>query len=216
MPFDNDSGRGQSAANHKKAVHGMRIGALAAGLFAAITATANVMAIFSDQPVMGMNGWGLIDAALFAVVAWRVYRLSLPWSIAGLVMFTTERLLAFLHSPHVLSGGLIGTVIFFPAYVNAVRSGLILRKERKADSAPAFPNSASSHVYGDLNQFSTAGDNRPHPSNEEYNEFLAYMKLGQRKFQRPGFTLQDEFAAWLKDRHKHDAAPHAQADKVAG
>lgn len=217
MPSHNDSGWVQSVKSSKRAVYVMRIGASAAGLFALLTAVANIMAILLDRPILGMNGWGLIDAVLFSVVSWRVFRLSLPWAIAGFVMFTIERVMSFVHNPHILSSGTIATVIFFPAYLNAVRGGLYLRKIRTAKPAPAFPNAALPNV-SEAQRYAamTTGSGLSDASHDEYNEFLAYMKQSNRKFYRAGASIQDEFASWLKDRHKHKTAPPAPADRVAG
>lgn len=51
--------------------------------------------------------------------------------------------------------------------------------------------------------------NRPEYSIEEYNEFLDYLKRGERKFQTTGRSVRDEFAAWLKHHRKthHVVAP---------
>jgi len=197
-----------SIENPENAVKAMQFGAYTAALGAILTAGISAAAIYLQHPVLGIDAWALVDASLFAIVAWRVYRLSLPWSIAGLVIFSLERLLSFLTNPHLGIGGVIAIVLFFPYYLNAVRGGLYLRAARKpapppivkaeAPPVPEIDTSADRPVEAAASQSSL-------PTNDEYSEFLAYMKRPDRKFQKARDTVQDEFAAWLKD-HRRRAA----------
>ena len=54
----------------------------------------------------------------------------------------------------------------------------------------------------------------PESSNDEYNEFLNCMKCGERKFQAAGRTVQEEYAAWLKDRRKRLATSSPAQEKA--
>jgi hypothetical protein len=45
----------------------------------------------------------------------------------------------------------------------------------------------------------------PASTEDEYADFLVYMKQGHRKFQRAGGGLNDEFAAWRHHREKKRA-----------
>jgi uncharacterized membrane protein required for colicin V production len=45
----------------------------------------------------------------------------------------------------------------------------------------------------------------PAGTHEEYTEFIGYMKQSNRKFQRAGRGLHEEFTLWLKHRHKTSA-----------
>jgi hypothetical protein len=197
-----------SIQNPETAVKAMQFGAYTAALSAILTAGISGAAIYLRHPVLGMDAWALVDATLFAIVAWRVYRQSLPWSIAGLVIFSLERLLAFISNPHLIIGGVIATVIFLPYYVNAVRGGLYLRAARRPDLAP-IPKAevkSVSEVNTSINRPVEIPAAQPSlPTNDEYSEFLSYLKRPDRKFQKARDTVQDEFAAWLKDHRKRAA-----------
>lgn len=222
----------------ENATRAMHYGSGAAVIFALVTAVINGAALYLGYPVMGAHGWGLIDAALLAVIAWRVWRLSLPWAIVGLVMFTLEVLYKFSHSTSILRSGIVGAFLWGPCFVNAVRGGLYLRKLKsisvaRAEIANSGEADSKTQVPTDITEaaqvlrdeenrkFSQKSHARkkaePEPSRlpectgEEYNEFLNCMRRGERKFQRAGYTLHDEYAAWLKDRRKRlarmEAAP---------
>ena len=45
----------------------------------------------------------------------------------------------------------------------------------------------------------------PAGSSDDYAEFLLYLKQGKRRFERAGRSINDEYAAWLKDRAKKRA-----------
>jgi hypothetical protein len=218
MPFDKDSEWWPSITTPENAIRAMQYGSSAATLVAVITAVIGGSAIYLGHPVLGMHGWILMDAALFSLVAWRMYRLSLPWSIVGLVLFTAGRLYSILNNPHLLIGGIVGTVVFFPAYLNAVRGGLYLRRTRTHPVAyppasvmnEALEAEAWTMRPADLQQTNTATS-----SMDEYEEFLNCMRRGERKFQKARFTVQEEYAAWLKDRRKKLAIARAAAEKAS-
>ena len=42
----------------------------------------------------------------------------------------------------------------------------------------------------------------PSGTNDEYSEFLSYMKSGERRFLKAGQNVNQEYAAWLKARHR--------------
>jgi hypothetical protein len=112
-----------------KAIEVMHGGAGAAAISSGLSAAICIAAIWLGHPVIGFDAWGLIDAAFFAVVAWRVYRLSLGWAVAGLTIFVVEKVLMFADNPK--TAGFIVAIIFFLYYLNAVRAGLYLRKAKK-------------------------------------------------------------------------------------
>jgi hypothetical protein len=134
----------------EKAVEVMHHGSVAAAISAVLTAGFCVAAIYLQRPVLGLDGWGLIDAALFAVVSWRVYRLSLPWAVAGLLVFTAEKIYGFMSNPRVGVGSSVVGFIFFLYYLHAVRAGVFLRRANKISASspsdlpewtsPAGPN----------------------------------------------------------------------------
>jgi hypothetical protein len=120
----------------EKAVELMRNGSFAAAFTAIMTAGISVAAMYLGHPIMGLDGFGLVDAFLFGVVTWRIYRLSLPWAISGFLIFTGEKVYGVVSNPQSGTAGIIVACILFFYYLNAVRGGLYLRRE-KSVLAPA-------------------------------------------------------------------------------
>jgi hypothetical protein len=218
MPFDKDSEWWPTVDSPERATRAMQYGSAAATFVAIIAAVIGGSVIYLGHPVLGMDEWILMEAALFALVAWRMYRLSLPWSIVGLVLFTAGRLNLILNHPHFLIGAVSGTIVFLPAYLNAVRGGLYLRRTRTHPLAypPAsvMKEAPEAETWtlrtADLQHTNTATS-----SMDEYEEFLNCMRRGERKFQKARFTVQEEYAAWLKDRRKKLAIARAAAEKAS-
>jgi hypothetical protein len=91
------------------------------GLFvAAVTGVAASLSILYDKPVLGIDGWALIDAALFAVVSWRVYKMSRPWAVLGLLLYLTEVGLRIAEAGFNRGYSPVA-LVFALAFVNAVR-----------------------------------------------------------------------------------------------
>jgi hypothetical protein len=195
-----------SITNPQNAAQAMHNGACIAGLCAAIRIAINVAAIYAQHPIMGVSGWGLIDGVLLAVAAWRVYRLSLPWAIAGLVLYILGRIVTMVNHPQTIFR-VVFTVMVLPYFWNAVRGGLYLgrTRTRATDSAPIPEAVATEAFKGETVRKASGGSQRslmPESSIDEYSEFLECMRRGERKFQKLGRTVHEEFAAWLKDRHR--------------
>ncbi len=98
-----------------------------AGAIAGVTAVVVVIKIFTT----GHNeeAAGLLDAALFGVVAWRVWNGSRPWAIAGLVMYLLEIAAAIVTHPPGVS---ILTFFAFLALINGVRGTFKLHEHVEA------------------------------------------------------------------------------------
>jgi hypothetical protein len=216
MPFDKDSDWWPTVNNPERAVRAMRLGSASVTLSAALTAAISFVAISSGRPVFSVNGWRLTVAALLSIVAWRVYRLSLPWAIAGLALYTFDKLYLFANYPQ-FGFRLVAAVLFFPYYVNAVRGGLYLRRTRT--KGPASNPPAEMKEAFEIETWSSRSPDvqrtpLPESTGEEYDEFLNCMKRGERKFQKVGFTIHDEYTAWLKDRRKKLALARAAEEKA--
>jgi hypothetical protein len=113
-----------------EAIQVSRQGVWAAIFSCAITALVSVLSIF------GFDWFSLLDAAIFAVIAWRIYRLSLPWSIAGLVFFVAERIFGLYHSAVKVSFvGWIVAALLTLCYMNSVRATSFLHKNKEAPVA---------------------------------------------------------------------------------
>jgi hypothetical protein len=110
----------------------MRAAIWAPTLTAVLTGGAAVASMIYKHPVLGMNGGALVDAGIASIVAWRIYRLSLPWAVAGLLIFLAENILTFFTDPEHTAAGIIG-VIMLLYYINTVRAGLYLKRNRNAE-----------------------------------------------------------------------------------
>jgi hypothetical protein len=113
---DEDSAR---SAAHKAGVW--------AGIIAGITALIVVIKIFTS----GQNeeAVGLLDAALFGVVGWRVWNGSRPWAIAGLALYLLEIVVAIVTHPPGIS---ILTIFILLALINGVRGTFKLHEHVEA------------------------------------------------------------------------------------
>lgn len=173
-----------------KAVDVMHFGSYMAALGALVTAAIGIQAIYLGHRVLGASGSVLIDATIFAIIAWRVYRLSLPWSIAGLVIYTFERLFTIMHFRSL--GAIIFTIFILPYYLNAVRGALYLRLQDAGipDSAPVAIAEATL---------------------EDHEAFRLHMMQSHRPFRKPGRSVQEEFNLWLADRQQKKAQAAALA-----
>jgi hypothetical protein len=177
-----------SIENPERAVTVMHYGAGFAAFSALVTAGISIAAIYLDHPIVGIDGWALVDAGLYSIIAWRVYRLSLPWSIAGLIMFTFERLFGLMQ--HLNLGAIIFTIFFFPYYLNAVRGALYLRSARIPALAPVPIAEATM---------------------DDHEAFREHMMQSHRPFRKPGISMNEEFNLWLADRQEKRASAAAMA-----
>jgi hypothetical protein len=99
---------------------------------AGLTGLVAVLSLVYHQRVLGMDGWSLVDAGLFAVIGWRIGRLSRGWAVAGLCIYLVEAV-ASIGTRGVGVGVL--TIVFILAYLNAVRGAFACRKYGKTEAA---------------------------------------------------------------------------------
>lgn len=103
-------------------------GAGAAVFVAAVTAVFSILAIFGVQILAGFSPTALLDAAIFGVVAWRIYRMSRAWAVVGLVGFVVERVYAlYLHGFNAGAGSIVGVFILL-GFINGVRGTFAFHK----------------------------------------------------------------------------------------
>jgi hypothetical protein len=98
-----------------------RLGAGAAAFVAGVTALFGVLAIFGIEILPGFSRISLLDSGLFAIVAWRTYKMSRAWAVVGLVMFVAGRVIAFYHSDVTAISGLFVGLLLLLAFWNGVR-----------------------------------------------------------------------------------------------
>jgi hypothetical protein len=105
-----------------------RLGAGAAAFVAGVTALFSVLAIFGAQIFTGFSPTSLVDAGLFAIVAWRTYRMSRSWAVVGLSLFIVERAYSiYAHGMTAMAGFVVGILLLL-AFVNGVRGTFAYHK----------------------------------------------------------------------------------------
>src|SRR5690348_9717416 len=70
-------------------------GVYAAGFVALVTAIVALAALSLHTPVLGLGGSALLDAAIFAAVAYGIRRNSRFAAVSGLVIYLVERIYMF-------------------------------------------------------------------------------------------------------------------------
>jgi hypothetical protein len=101
---------------------------------AALTGLLAVLSLVYHKPVFGLDGYSLVDAALFAVVGWRIRRLSRPWAVIGLCLYLVEAVVSL--GTRGTGIGIL-TIVFVIAYVNAVRGTFAYHKHAKNEPIQA-------------------------------------------------------------------------------
>jgi len=119
----------------------VRGGIGASAIIAAVTGIAAILSIAYRKPILGLDGWALVDAALFAFAAWRIHKMSRTWAIVGLSLYLLEVADRFASRP----GGAVGvlTIIFILAFISAIRGTFAFHRYRKQESHPESPVAAT-------------------------------------------------------------------------
>lgn len=98
---------------------------------AAVTALIAVISIVYRKPIIGLDGWSLVDAALFVLVGWRIGRLSRIWAVLGLALYLLEAASSI--TQRGVGGGVL-TIVFIIVYVNAIRGVFAYHRYVKAEA----------------------------------------------------------------------------------
>jgi hypothetical protein len=115
----------ETVSGAKEAAHQ---GAAAAVFVAVFTALFAFAALFDIHILAGFSPTALFDAAIFGVVAWRIYRMSRAWAVVGLVGFIFERAYALYERGFSASAGIVVGVVILLAFINGVRGTFALHK----------------------------------------------------------------------------------------
>jgi hypothetical protein len=109
----------------------------ASSFVAAVSGLIAILSILYHRPVFGFNGWSLVDALLFVVIAWRIRSMSRTWAVIGILMYLLEISLNLATN----KSGTIGvlTVIFMLTYIGAIRGTFAFHKYRRTSSAAQPP-----------------------------------------------------------------------------
>ena len=188
--------------NEDEAKNAAKSGGVGALFVTVCTGGIAIVAISTGRSYAGIDGYGLVDASLFALIAWRLFRYSFAWAVFGLVMMFAELFWKLSNDPK--SAGVI-TVIITLSLVASVRGTYFLRNKRKVaetkrEDAGNGPLSTMSprprpENAALLNQFKEelfsleskklSGVLAP----DEYDEAMANLETGMKRAQEP--TISD-------------------------
>ncbi len=126
LPEDGGNNWWPSVADQKGAKKAAKEGAGAAVVVAAITTLFSVLALFDIRLLPGYSAWSFVDAALFALVAWRIYKMSRVWAVVGLLLYIVE--FAYTFYLRGISAGIFVGVLILGGFVSGVRGTFALRR----------------------------------------------------------------------------------------
>ena len=107
------------------------------GFIAAITALLSILSLIYHKSMLGLDGWGLVDALIFVVIAWRISKMSRAGAIVGLLMYLLEVGYKLATNP---SGALgVLTIIFILTYIGGIRGTFAYHRYRQANNAVQPP-----------------------------------------------------------------------------
>jgi hypothetical protein len=111
-----------------------RQGTWAACFVAGLTALVAVASLSGILPAdFPIKGWALVDAALFGVIAWGIYRMSRVAAVAGLAVYILERIYMQSALGAKAGSGIVVTILIILAFINAVRGTFAYHRMKTAD-----------------------------------------------------------------------------------
>lgn len=108
------------------------LGAVGASLFvSAVTALLAILSLIYKKPILGLDGWALVDAGLFALIAWRIHKMSRTWAVIGLALYSLEIGDMLINRP----SGAVGilTIFFILAFIGGVRGAFAFHRYSKQE-----------------------------------------------------------------------------------
>jgi hypothetical protein len=112
---------------------------------AGVTAIVAGVSISLDKPVLGMDAWAFVDAGIFAIAGWRIWRLSRIWAILALAIFIIETVYAVESSPDVPAAGAYVRAVLALALIGSVRGTFAYHVFRKKESADSLESTVGSN-----------------------------------------------------------------------
>jgi hypothetical protein len=111
-------------------------------LIATVSALVAILSLAYRKPTLGLNGWALVEAGLFAVVGWGIAHLSRVWAVVGFSLYLLEASVSIgtrgLAVDALTSG--IMAILFLIVYLNALRGTFAYhRYERLQAAQPSEP-----------------------------------------------------------------------------
>jgi hypothetical protein len=114
-----------------------RQGTWAACFVAGMTAVLALVSIAAPTPLgIPVNAWSLIDAVIFGIIAWGIYRLSRVAAVMALIYYMigqVSMIAASFESGRKYSVGPIA-ILMILAFVNSIRGTFAYHRLRKASS----------------------------------------------------------------------------------
>jgi hypothetical protein len=107
---------------------------------AGVTTIVAGLSVALAKPILGLNAWSFVDAGLFAIAGWRVWRFSKTWAVLALILYVVERGYALVSSP--VPAGLIMTVIFTLALIGSVRGTFAYHAFKRKESTASLSATA--------------------------------------------------------------------------
>lgn len=120
--------------DEQEAKKAAKSGAYGAVFVAICTGVLSLIAIATGDSFAGIDGYGLVDAFLFGIIAWRIFRFSFPWAVFGLLIYLAE---AFLNHDGQESIGAVSVIITL-SLIASVRGTAFLNKARNCDGIRRF------------------------------------------------------------------------------
>lgn len=120
----------------KESEKAARQGAGVCFLVAGVTAIIAGMSVWLDKPVLGMDAWAFVDAGMFAIAGWRIWRLSKIWAVLALAMFILESVYAF--AVHPLPAVFLIRATLTLALLSSVRGTFAYHRFRSKESPASF------------------------------------------------------------------------------
>ena len=111
-----------------------RRGAWVALIVASLTGLLSLLSLALQTVILGIPPAALLDAVIFALVGWRIFKMSRAWAVTGMVLYLAETAYGF-------SRGRIGViaVVFLFAFLNAIRGTFAFHRYSQDGAQPAGP-----------------------------------------------------------------------------
>lgn len=115
-------------------------------IMAGCTGLLAVVSIFTGKPIIGVDAWSLVDAAIFAFIAWRIRKRSRVFAVVGLLFFILEKFVQF-SGAEPATGAVVIAAFFLMAYIAGVRGTFAVHRYRATtpvgSKVPVLPQSPS-------------------------------------------------------------------------
>lgn len=125
--------------NLEQAVQASNMGVAAALFVAGVNTLIATISTFQHAAVMGVTAAGYVDAALFALAAWGIWRRSRVAAIAGLCLFLAEKIYQFATQPKAALGLLVALALL-ALFISGVRGTFAYHGFSSVDASGANPD----------------------------------------------------------------------------